>query len=332
MKKLIPYIATVAALSLSVFCMFQISDLKDDIRRMENNFRSELSVLESNYSNIIALTERRLEEHASILTRKEFTYGGMDLDKGTVELLAAITPKEHQPNVTEAILVVNGTEYPMELTEGAYKAAIEVPLFEDTAVSSVVFKEGGTVRTEALDWWRSPHHELLPSVSARLGGSGRGSAGDGVYTWRRTGEVRVSLDSKGKETSVRSVSLIEELDGKEINRIEIPLGNTQSSGDGEGPFAAVPEPYPPEQAVGYPNDFYYDLDKDFNIPFGSMLNLLAEVVDADGLRYRVVLEHWEIDENGNPVDDDAWAFWHMAEWIIGPDGEVLYEVDEGQYR
>ena len=102
MKKLIPYIAAVAALSLSVFCMFQISDLKDDIRRMENNFRSELSVLESNYSNIIALTERRLEEHASILTRKEFTYGEMDLDKGNVELLAAIIPKDSGSTIATA--------------------------------------------------------------------------------------------------------------------------------------------------------------------------------------------------------------------------------------
>lgn len=330
MKKLIPYIATVAALSLSVFCMFQISDLKDDIRRMENNFRSELSVLESNYSNIIALTERRLEEHASILTRKEFTYGEMDLDKGTVELLAAIIPKEHQPGMTEAVMMVDGKEYSMELTGGAYTGTVSLPVFSESVVEQVVFQEGDTVRTETLDWHFTPRYDLLPSINARVSGSARGSASNGVYVWHRTGEARISVEGKGQIIDIQSVSLIEELDGMETNRIEIPLTNTQSSDKRREP--AVPEPLRPGVQVDGDETFYYDLDKEFSIPFGSTMNLFAEVVDGNGLRYRVNVEHWEIDEQGQPVDDDAWAFWHMAEWIIGPDGEILYEIDEAQYR
>lgn len=330
MKKLLPYIATVAALSLSVFCMFQISDLKDDIRRMENNFRSELSVLESNYSNIIALTEQRLEEHASILTRKEFIYGEMDLEKGIVELLTAITPKEHQPGTTEAVLMVDGKEYSMELIDGAYTGTVALPVFEESVVEQVVFREGDTVRTETLDQHFTPRYELLPSVSARVSGSARGSVENGVYVWHRTGEARVSVEGKGQIIDIQEVSLIEELDGMETNRIEIPLTSTESTK--YGMEKAAPEPLRPGVQVDGAETFYHDLDREFSIPFGSTMNLFAEVVDGNGLRYRVCVEHIEIDDNGNQVDDDSWHIWDLLEWIIGPDGEILYEIDEAQYR
>lgn len=330
MKKLIPYIAAVAALSLSVFCMFQISDLKDDIRRMENNFRSELSVLESNYSNIIALTEQRLEEHASILTRKEFTYGEMDLDKKTVELHVTIIPKEHQPGVTEARLVAGDKEYPMELKDGSYIGNIVLPIFEESAVKQVVFREGETVRTETLDWWFTPRYELLPTVNARISGSARGSAQNGVYVWHHTGEARVQVDCDGEILDIQSVSLLEVLDGVEVNRIEIPLTNTESTRhDGS---AVKPEPIRPGVTINNGETFYYELDKDFTIPFGSTMRVLAEVVDGNGLRYLACMEHWEIDANGNQVDNRNWSLISLLEWIISPDGEVLFELDESHYQ
>lgn len=86
------------------------------------------------------------------------------------------------------------------------------------------------------------HLEELPQVHGRLSGSGRGSASNGIYTWHREGEIRVS--------------------------------------------------------------FNHMVDRDFNIPFGSTLELLAEVVDGNGLHYRVVLEHWSVNENGENMEDD----------------------------
>ena len=46
------------------------------------------------------------------------------------------------------------------------------------------------------------------------------------------------------------------------------------------------------------------IDREFNIPFGSTLELIAEVVDGNSLRYRAVLEYWAVNEKGEPVDDD----------------------------
>ena len=102
MKKYIPYIAIVAALAVSVMSWFRISNLQDDIRRMENDFNNQLSMMRSQQNAMLSHVDERLQAHASILTRKEFTYGEMDLDKKTVELQVTIIPKEHQPGVTEA--------------------------------------------------------------------------------------------------------------------------------------------------------------------------------------------------------------------------------------
>ena len=74
------------------------------------------------------------------------------------------------------------------------------------------------------------------------------------------------------------------------------------------------------------------IDREFNIPFGSTLELLAEVVDGNGLRYRTVLEHWTVSESGENVDDGMWGLRDLFEQILDADGNVLYEVDESDYR
>ena len=74
------------------------------------------------------------------------------------------------------------------------------------------------------------------------------------------------------------------------------------------------------------------IDRDFNIPFGSTLDLLAEMVDANGLHYRVILEHWTVNESGENVDDDLWGLRDLFEQILDANGNILYEVDEYDYR
>ena len=74
------------------------------------------------------------------------------------------------------------------------------------------------------------------------------------------------------------------------------------------------------------------IDKEFNIPFGSTFELLVEVIDGNGLRYRTVLEHQAVSESGEYVDDDLWGLRDLFEQILDADGNVLYEVDEADYR
>ena len=331
MKKHLSTIVTGVALVIAVVSQFRISELQSEIRQMENRLNNSISMVQSNQSNAISYMEQLMEKEASILTHTDFSLGEMDLTNKTFVLSGSVTPKEHQPGVTEAFLTVNGTAYPMELANGVYTVQVDLPLFEEARVDKVEFREGDVIRTETLEKQWSPRYKLLPDVSGRLSGSGRGTAANGIFTWHREGEVRVTVEGKGQTIDVRSVTLVEELDGVEVGRTEIPLTSTESTLENN----AVPEqalhPLSGTQVNGS-ETFYYLIDRDFNIPFGSTLELLTEVVDGNGLRYRTALEHWTVSESGENVDDDLRGLRDLFEQILDADGNVLYEVGEDDYR
>ena len=295
MKKRLMTIVTVLALVIAVISQFRISALQDEIRQLKNHLNSSISIIQTNQSTAISYMEPLMGQEARILTYTDFDLGEM------------------------------------ELMNGAYTVRVELPLFEEVRVDKVEFREGNTIRTETLEEQWSPRYELLPRVNGRFGGSGSGSAANGIFTWRREGEVSISVEGKGKVVDVRSVSLIEELDGVEVGRTEIPLTNTES-GRGNN---AEPEPAPHPSSgfrINGSETFYYPLDREFEIPFGSTLELLAEVVDGSGLRYRIVLDHWTVSESGENVDDNLWGLRDLLEESCDADGNILYEVNAEDYR
>lgn len=329
MKKHLSTIVTVLALAIAVISQFRISNLQGEIRQMENRLNSSISNVQSNQSNAIAYMQQLMEKEASILTHTDFSLGELDLANKTFVFSGSVTPKEHQPGVTEAFLTVNGKAYPMQLANGVYTIQLDLPLFEEARVDKVEFHEGDVIRTETLDKQWSPRYELLPQINGRLSGSGRGSAANGVYTWHREGEIRVSVEGKGQAIDVRSVAILEVLDGSEVARTEIPLTSTKSNRNEE----PAPEPVPESGfTVRGSETFYHEIDRDFNIPYGSTLELAVEVVDGNGLRYRTVLEHWSVNEKGENVDDDLMGLRDLFEKILDADGNILYEVDEADYR
>ena len=331
MKKHLSTIVTVLALVIAVISQFRISNLQSEIQQLENHLNNSISMLQSNQSAALSRMQELMEQEASILTQTNFSLDELDLADKTFVLSGSVTPKEHQPGVTEAFLTVNGKAYPMELANGTYTIQLDLPVFEDARVEKVEFREDDVIRTETLDEQWSPRYELLPSVHGRLGGSGRGTAANGVYTWHREGEVRINVEGKGQVIDVRSVTLVEELDGVEVGRTEIPLTSTESTQRKNAKEEPAPPPTSGIQVDGA-ESFYHMIDREFNIPFGSTLELLAEVVDGNGLRYRTVLEYWAVNEKGEPVDDDYFGLRDLFEQILDTDGNVLYEVDEADYR
>lgn len=331
MKKRLSTIVTVVALVIAIIAQFRISALQDEIRQLRNDLNNNLSMMRSDHSAAISYMEELMAKEASILTDTQISLGTLNIADRTFVLSGSVTPKEHQPGVTEAFLTVNGKQYPMELVNGTYTVQLDLPLFEQAKVEKVEFHEGDVVRAETVDSQWSPRYELLPSVSGRLGGSGHGSAANGVYTWHREGEIRVSVEGKGQIIDVRSVSVLEVLDGVEVGRTEIPLTSTESNRGNN----AKEEPAPPPSAgtqVNGTETFYHMVDREFDIPFGSTLELIAEVVDGNGLRYRTVIEYWAVNEKGAPMDDAYLGLRDLFEQILDADGNILYEVDEADYR
>ena len=293
MKKNTSTIIAAISCFLVVVCLFQISGLKQQIRYLDNNINNRFSNIDSFANNIYANVENQLNEQAKLMTSSDWTLGEVDIGTKMATMHVAVAPKEYRPDTTTAILICNDTEYPMSLKNGEYIASLSLPLFERSVLGKVLLVDNGVVQTESLNWDITPRFDFLPELEARFVGNTQSSSKNGATTWKLNGEVQIHLYQKENGVSVQSISMLEYIDGKEMSKTNIPLNTTPSSRYGGTPERAVSAVYVsdsyPDSAN--PSDFYYLLDKSFDVPNVSELKLYIEMVDSYGLHYRIPLDY-----------------------------------------
>lgn len=325
MKKYLLTAITIISCMLVILCLVQIATLKQQLDQTEQFLSSRISELKSRCDSITQYVENRLQEHVSLLSNVTQSLSDADISNQTAHFTCALTPKEYQPDETSASLVINGQEHSMTLLNNEYTLQISLPLFSSSAVEKVMFRENGAVRTEMLNWSISPSIELLPVIEASYSGTGFGRGIGGVYVWSKDGAVRVSASCKAQPFEVQSISLIEKLDDTIINKTPIPLSDntTQPRADG-----AVPEDVSKSAAsfvVHNSKQFSYPLKRDFEIPYGSTLELYIELLDGFGLLHHVPVECWSINELGEDVDADNWYLRKNSHQIYDADGALIYD-------
>ena len=156
---------------LLIVCLVQMSNLKTEISNMRSNMGNQISNIQTNINNSYSYIEETLKKEASIVSNAEWEFGKMDIEARTVEVKAYVIPKEYQPDVTQVFFLCDDEELDAEYINGRYEVIMEVPLFKDVNIPSVLFKENETIRTENLDWVFNPRNELLPLVYAYNAGS-----------------------------------------------------------------------------------------------------------------------------------------------------------------
>ena len=320
MKKHAPTAIAVIALILVVVCLFQIAELKSQIWSVHNGLSSQISGVRSSVDNIHANIANTLNEQANLLVNSTWTFDEADIDAETVTIRCVVTPKEYSPDSTSVVLVCNDAEYSMALENGEYIVVLPIPLFGESILSMVQLIDDGTVRTEVLDWWISPRFEFLPQINAYFIGSSGVRRVDGKLSLHRDGEIEINIYQYENSVIVQSISMLEYIDGEEIERTNIPL-NTIPSTRQDG---AVREE-PARRIYGYsemPTDFYCSLNKIVEIPTGSTYEMYIELVDNYGFHYRVLLDHI-IDSDDNRVED---MVFEIA--IYDGDGNVLWVPDK----
>ena len=279
MKKHFWNIVTVICLGLLVLCFFRITWLKREIKNLQNDVSSQITSLESNMRSNISYMEGLLEQEASILANAEWKYGAYNREDFSLEVQCEITPKEYLPETTKAWIVFHEQEIPLELSNGQYVKSLQIPLFEESRVSQVMFEDDGVFRTETLDWTFSPLYDYIPDIYAYLVGRSSGNVRNGEYLWRHSGTLEVNWMGKGN-AQAESVTMVRCLDGKSVEQMEIPLDEDDQN------FSRS-----------------HEVALEYRIPFGSVQELYVDVVDTDGLRYRVLMNHIKIDENGIRIEE-----------------------------
>lgn len=314
MKKGISIIVVGISCVLLVICLFQINHLKEQLQSLESNVSHNISNMESSISSIYSNIDMKLEEQSNLLANSDWTFGDPDIEDGTVKVKCTVSPKEYRPEGTRAILMCNGTEYPMLLENREYTVVIPISLFEESHVSKVQFIEDDTVYTENLDWYLSPRYDYLPMVYANFAGSADGKVKGGSYVKSYDGIIDINIEQEGDMVDVQSITMIECINEKETTRTEIPLSTTTSTGESVN-------------SIENPAYFYYDLDKSVEILFNNTYSIYIEVVDSYNLHYRVLIDYEAIGDNGEPIDDFEW-WYHVESSIYNEKGEALFVPDE----
>lgn len=308
MKQNLKNILLVINTILLVACLVQIADLRAQLQNMRSNTGNQLSNILTNVNNSYSYIEEALDEQASIIAKSEFEFGEIDMKAGTVEVIAYVMPKEYQPNETQAFFLCGEEEIPTEYVGGKYVATMNMPLYEDVMIASVMFKENGTVRTESLDWFFNPRAELLPYVYAYNLGSysfGKSEEKENVGTWSFSGDIEIDVAAKYREEfEVETAEIVRFLDGKEVERFDITL-----------------------DAMTAHNRFLYNWNPTYEIPYGSTQEIFVDITMKGGLVYRSWISYCRMDEQGTPIDDDG--YWENLEAdIYDTEGNLLYSVNE----
>lgn len=327
-----------------VLNMLQIKELEREIDRLENSLYNEINNVNGRISNIYYNVEEMLEEESNQLSIADWHYGNFDADKKEVEIICTVLPKSYNPQVTKAHIAYNGQEVPLTYHNGEYTTTLKIPLSAESYIGQVSLTDNGTIRTQALDWTIVPIHEfLLEHTSYFAGSCSYTSDKNGNFVLATKYSFFINLERKG-DFQVKSVELVEVLDGKEISRTPIDI-----SFEGQQAYAAaakkrnqaVPERIAtidenefstatPASFDGTANFFYY-AEKDYPVSNGSMLELYIDVVDGNDYRYRSLVSCYARDENGKADEarmDELEMYIHVPNYLIfDKNGDVLYKWD-----
>ena len=307
MKERLKNILLIINTTLLIVCLVQMSNLKTDISNMRSNMGNQISNISTNINNSYSYIEEALEKEASIVSNAEWEFGNMDIEARTIEVKAYVIPKEYQPDVTQAFFICGDEEIPAEYNNGKYEVTMEVPLFEDVNIPSIIFKENEMIRTESLEWIFNPRNELLPFVYAyNLGSVGFGKSKDkeNTGTWIFSGDLDIDIAAKDmEEFEVEKAEIIRYIDEKEVERIDINLSSMIDR-----------------------TRISHNWNPTFEIPYGSKHDIFVEVTMQCGLVYRAQISCCGMDEHGNPIEDNG-ALGSMEASIYDTEGNLLYSVE-----
>lgn len=298
MKEKFTKILLVIICILLIVCLFQIADLRNEVRNKYGNISSQISNLNNQVMNISSNVSSTLEREASILAGMNYELKDPDIENLTVTLDASVTPKEYSESRTFATLYVGDDAYPMTREGGTFKASIKLPIFEQSVVTKVSFREGDTVRTEALNWWVDPREEAIVRTYANFGGgwSAEGDAESRIQTIDINGSIDVDIYNK-TGSYITKAEVVYLIDGETVKTEIAELQNDNPRED-ENFWDSIP------------------IEDSIEVPYGSTLDICSVITDNYGLRHVNIAERIHVNDEGSMHDPEEDWIWRAGEDIV----------------
>ncbi|MBQ5782591.1 MAG: hypothetical protein IIV99_04300, partial [Oscillospiraceae bacterium] len=231
MKKHFTTIIMAISCIVTVMCLVRINELQDTVRNysyriseQENNIRNEIN-------SISYEVESALEQQASLISDSGWDWQNLenaDIKNNKIVIDCYVTPKQYNPDTTQAVIYCGEQAYQMTLENGQFVAQIEVPVFTYTYVDRVQFTDNGTVKTETLDWYINAKDQLVPDFYADAPGYST-TRKDKTVSIKYNGYSMVHINHRGTEYS-KKADFIVKVDGREAVRKTVDLAKELTTG------------------------------------------------------------------------------------------------------
>ena len=292
-------ILSVICCVISAACLLRLGALEKKIENINQDLGNSVNRLQGAISGVSGMVDQRLSEQGNLLVSSEYALDEPDYANQTIRMTYTVVPKEYSPADTEAVLICGGEEYVMELEDGIYTAELVIPMLTETGVSAVQFLENGTVRTQALNMQVNPRQEYLGTVYADyMGGWTSVKKEEGHTELAYDGAVDITIERGRRAKNPVSVVLHAYVDGEEVS------ARTLRSWPEDGSAKAAEGQMDPEDMYGEPDHMKCSFEENYQVPFGSTLELVTSVSMDDGLEYRNLIQRESFDETGEPEVDN----------------------------
>ena len=289
--KAIAVVALVVLLIVSFFKIAELSDAVENLQRENASLTNGIQALRDDIQAIYDNVDTKLKEQASLVAGVDFEIGDISDDMKSVELALTIVPKLVSDDM-EVTVSVDGETVPLTRNGSEFTGSVAVGLFvgyNEWPLLSIKSAEG--TKTEYLDsidvsYLYSRH---LPSLYADM------SASSTLKNGKLQVDAGFSIESKpasnNSPITFVSFTLIEEINGEEVNRSDI-TDEVRKSG----------------------NSYNTRYIKSFEMTQEDELKVYVIAEDTLGYIHKTLAHFWIQSEDGA-----------VAEAVFG--GELIYDKD-----
>ena len=277
----------------------KIGTLADDVKKLKSqnsNLDAEIQTLRNEINSIYSNVDKQLKEEASLISGFDYTIGNPSEDMKSVQLSLTVVPKMISDDM-ELSVAIDGNSASLTRNGNEFTGTINVGLFVDYDQWPLLsIKTSEDTKTEYLDgvdvsYLFSNH---LPTLEADMSASSK--LNNGQLQVDAGFRISSKPASDKEPVTFTSFILVEEVNGKEVNRTDI-TDDVRKSG----------EVY---------NTQYI---KSFEVSHGDELRVYVIAEDSLGYIHKTLVHYWVESENGAQTET---VF--GGETIFDKDGNKLY--------
>ncbi len=285
---------------LLVVCLIQISSVKDQNEQLRDDllvYRNEINNLRSDMAAISSNVDNLLKKEASLFSGVNYSFSTLDAINKTVKLNISVVPKLLSENM-KISASLSGKSVELTKNGSTFEGTLDVGLFLKQAQSPLITIETASGKqTEFLEDINVANlfKRFLPVLNSSM--EGRSTYSNGKL--KTDMNLIIDCDPVNSDISFTSYTIVELVDGVEINREKIT------------------------EAVNNPSGSYYTkaYKKEISLSQNQAYEVYVIAEDSLGYIHKLRAYAWS-----NPSSDTDMEIYIGTESIYDKDGNMLYGV------